>query len=303
MGGSSGKDKRHRSRQQKKPWQKHKTTYLTSVNSSVAFTNSTRTNGLNDSTNLSSTTSSNRPSRSSSSNMSNRPNRSNRPNSTSSTDSSNSTSSTNSSSSTRSPKRANAPSSTNAFTQASNSNTIAEIGGWVEAAGNIVAAIGSTPTNRLSDSMQTDLNIIGNALQAVGSVLSINNGAITLDELGDILQSVGNVTVIAGILNQNETASERLEMVGNELQLVGSGLSLDLQDNLTFSQSLDNIGNIIQIIGVTMQIYANPNTEEGFRRTPLAAGRRQLAQSSQHLHQTITIRCFFHEYRFKSHQK
>jgi hypothetical protein len=55
----------------------------------------------------------------------------------------------------------------------SESGTVAIIGGWIEAAGNILAAIGSTPSIPLSDEVKTELRLVGNALQAIGSVLTI----------------------------------------------------------------------------------------------------------------------------------
>jgi len=147
----------------------------------------------------------------------------------------------------------------------SSNNSVAIIGGWVEAAGNIVAAIGDTPTERIPETIKTDLRLIGNVLQAVGSALTADNEPLSIDVLGDILQSAGNVTVVMGILDNDESSSQRLETIGNELQLVGAGVSINTQANLTFSQSLDNVGNIIQVIGNTLQVYANPHTEEGIR--------------------------------------
>ena len=126
-----------------------------------------------------------------------------------------------------------------------------------------MAAIGDTPFKNMPETIKTDLRIVGNVLQAVGSALTSDNEPIFIDIVGDILQSAGNVTVIIGILDENEQSSQRLETIGNELQLLGAGVSINTQENLTFSQTLDNVGNAIQVIGNALQVYANPYTEEG----------------------------------------
>lgn len=165
--------------------------------------------------------------------------------------------------------RTNNASTNNTLTN--NASTIATVAGWIEAAGNIVAAIGDTPTPKIPETIKTDLRLIGNVLQAVGSALAAENEPLSIDVLGDILQSAGNATVIIGILDNDEASSQRLETIGNELQLAGAGISINTQPNLTFSQSLDNVGNIIQVIGNTLQIYANPHTEEGVRVNALGS--------------------------------
>ncbi|MGE7977343.1 DUF6944 family repetitive protein [Psychrobacillus sp. NPDC093200] len=147
-------------------------------------------------------------------------------------------------------------------TNSSSYNT-AITGGWIEAIGTIVAAIGNTPSKLLSKSTLKDLRLIGNVLQASGSALVADNEELLLDIVGDQLQAIGNVTVVAGILASNEQSSQRLLTQGNLLQILGTGVSINTQENLSFIQTIDNIGNIVQAIGNTIQVFANTNTEEG----------------------------------------
>lgn len=153
-------------------------------------------------------------------------------------------------------------------TNSSSYNT-AITGGWIEAIGTIVAAIGNTPSKVLSKSMLKDLRIIGNVLQASGSALVADNEELLLDIVGDQLQAIGNVTVVAGILASNEQLSQRLLTQGNLLQILGTGVSINTQENLSFIQTIDNIGNIIQAIGNTIQVFANMSTEEGINLNAL----------------------------------
>jgi len=144
-----------------------------------------------------------------------------------------------------------------------NSNITAIAGGWIEAIGTIVAAIGNTPSTTFSQSTLKDFRLIGNVLQACGSALLAETGELLLDIVGDKLQALGNITVVAAILDSNEQSSQRLSTQGNLLQILGGGVSINTQTNLSLIQTIDNIGNIIQVIGNTIQVLANTNTEEG----------------------------------------
>ena len=162
-----------------------------------------------------------------------------------------------------SPSSGSVSQSNNSSSSSYNSNIIAIAGGWIEAIGTIVAAIGNTPSTIFSRSTLKDFRIIGNVLQASGSALTAENEELLLDIVGDQLQAIGNITVVAGLLDNNEQSSQRLSTQGNLLQILGSGVSINTQGNLSFIQTIDNIGNIIQAIGNTIQVFANTNTEEG----------------------------------------
>lgn len=151
----------------------------------------------------------------------------------------------------------------------SSSNTTAIAGGWIEAIGTIVAAIGNTPSKVISKSMLKDLRLIGNVLQANGSALVADNEELLLDIVGDQLQAIGNITVVAGILDTNEKSSQLLLTQGNLLQILGSGVSVNTHGNLSLIQNIDNIGNIIQAIGNTIQVFSNTSTKEGISMNAL----------------------------------
>ena len=143
------------------------------------------------------------------------------------------------------------------------SNVTAIAGGWIEAIGTVVAAIGNTPSTIFSRSTLKDFRLIGNVLQACGSALVAENEELLLDIVGDELQAIGNIAVVASILDPNQQSSQRLSTQGNLLQILGTGVSVNTQGNLSLIQTIDNIGNIIQLIGNTIQVFANTNTEEG----------------------------------------
>ncbi|MER2170499.1 MAG: hypothetical protein ABS938_07660 [Psychrobacillus psychrodurans] len=157
----------------------------------------------------------------------------------------------------------NSSSFNNSSQSSYNSNVTAIAGGWIEAIGTIVAAIGNTPSTVFTNSTLKDFRLIGNVLQAGGSALVAENEELLLDIVGDELQAIGNILVVAGILDSNEQSSQRLSTQGNLLQILGTGVSINTQGNLSFIQTIDNIGNIIQVIGNTIQVLANTNTEEG----------------------------------------
>lgn len=82
------------------------------------------------------------------------------------------------------------------------SNQMKEIlGALLAAIGTISSAIGGTPIIFIKKDTLSDLNIIGNVLQAVGNGLEADGQReISLETIGNELQSVGNVTVISGLL-------------------------------------------------------------------------------------------------------
>ncbi len=155
------------------------------------------------------------------------------------------------------------PNSTTSFTSSGNSRIAAIAGGWMEAVGTIIAAIGNTPSSIFSQSTLNGFRLVGNTLQASGGALVAENQDLLLDVVGDLIQAAGNITVIASILDENEQSSQVLGTQGNLLQILGAGISLNLQPNLSFPEVMDNIGNIIQVIGNTIQVFSNTDTEEG----------------------------------------
>lgn len=72
------------------------------------------------------------------------------------------------------------------------------IGSLLSAIGTIQAAISNTPQFHLNNELATQLRLIGNVLQALGSALSADGqGSASFEKLGDVIQATGNSTVVA----------------------------------------------------------------------------------------------------------
>lgn len=147
--------------------------------------------------------------------------------------------------------------------EANSANMASIVGNWIEAAGAIITAIASTPSKTFTERTLTDLNLIGNVLEAGGTALAAKGEEGTLNIVGEQIQAIGNIAVIAGILNTNERSSELLQKQGDLLQIVGMGMTIQTSGQLTFLETITNIGNIIQLIGSVIQVSANMDTEEG----------------------------------------
>jgi len=140
----------------------------------------------------------------------------------------------------------------------------AQISAWLEAIGTVLSAIGSTPSNILSSSMLNDFNLIGNVLLAVGSSILPENED-NLDQVGNKIGAVGNIITIQGFFVEDQQTSQLLNTQGNLLQALGSGVSLDLENDQTVNDVLNNIGNVLQIIGNSYQAFSikyQPNSQK-----------------------------------------
>jgi hypothetical protein len=72
------------------------------------------------------------------------------------------------------------------------------IGSWIQAIGNITSAISSTPSTVINETMQTNLFLIGNTMQATGNALVADSEKeITLEKIGNQIQAIGNSICIA----------------------------------------------------------------------------------------------------------
>ncbi|KHF40565.1 DUF6944 family repetitive protein [Halalkalibacter okhensis] len=132
------------------------------------------------------------------------------------------------------------------------------LGSGISALGTIVSAVGSTPLQRISDDALKSLNLWGNVLQATGSALQADGQEqFTFSKLGNQVQSVGNLTVISGLLgDEEEESNQKLNIAGNWMQALGAivslGDDLDNQSN-SLDQSYNVIGNLLQGIGNSLQ--------------------------------------------------
>lgn len=143
--------------------------------------------------------------------------------------------------------------------------SVGMIGSWMDAIGTVLAAIGSTPSKVLTEEMLEDLIFIGNSLQGVGSALVVDSPETLInDRVGSSIQSIGNLTVLVGLMSDNEKSLVRLSKQGNLIQALGAGVSTNYDGRMT---TVNNLGNALQVIGNSLQALALKeiliNTEEG----------------------------------------
>lgn len=138
--------------------------------------------------------------------------------------------------------------------------TKALFGGWVQAIGTFIAAVGSTPSSILTKEHLLELTLIGNAMQAVGNaVLADTMEVVNLGKIGNELQAIGNTTVVSGILlDLTDTAKEKLYIKGNLIQALGAftatgngfGKGDERIEAIFFiAHILQGIGNSLQALG------------------------------------------------------
>ncbi|MFE8698362.1 DUF6944 family repetitive protein [Cytobacillus sp. FJAT-53684] len=136
-------------------------------------------------------------------------------------------------------------------------------GSWIQAVGTVMNAVGSTPSDKINEEQQDDLNLWGNVLQAVGNAL-IADGTemISLNKLGNEVQAIGNTTVVGGILlDFQEKTKKSLIIKGNLLQAVGGGMAIadTLEEEPSLEKALNVIGDLLQVIGNSLQVIAGIN--------------------------------------------
>lgn len=139
-----------------------------------------------------------------------------------------------------------------------------QISAWIEAIGTVISAIGSTPSQVLSDAMLRDLNIIGLALQAVGSGL-IPENQDDLFKIGSQLEAIGNLVSLQAEFIENENVSSVLSSQGDLIEAVGGALTIDFTGNQSIQNALNNIGDVIQVIGASYQALSvryPPNSQK-----------------------------------------
>ncbi|MFX3616951.1 MAG: hypothetical protein ACE3JK_05460 [Sporolactobacillus sp.] len=92
---------------------------------------------------------------------------------------------------------------------------------FINAAGTVMAAFGTSPLDGLTDDKKKDLGIVGNVLQAAGNALetNISEGG---DAIGNGLQAGGNTLVMYGLISlYDDDWSQRMIITGNWLQALG----------------------------------------------------------------------------------
>lgn len=134
-------------------------------------------------------------------------------------------------------------------------NTI--FGEWILAIGTVISAIANTPSTNLPYQLTADFKIIGNALQATGNAIQVNQlSLVDLNHIANEIQAIGNTTVIASLLLPlNQIGKTNLNINGNLLQALGGGISFaeDLQEEPKLPLLYNQIGNLLQVIGNSLQ--------------------------------------------------
>jgi hypothetical protein len=164
---------------------------------------------------------------------------------------------------------------------------IGVLGAWVAAIGTILSAIASTPNDDGeqvgNQDNKTKLNVIGNALQAIGNILGSIVEEQPITRLGEQVQAAGNLTVIYGIVSDNdEKTKTKLEISGNSMQLFGGILEIVAVFGESFSEeflnivgnALQSIGNGLQVVGGEFELTGDDDTSQalGFWGSWIQAG-------------------------------
>ena len=132
-------------------------------------------------------------------------------------------------------------------------------GSWEQAIGTLLSAISSTPTSHLNQTVEKNLDLLGNVMQATGNALIADSTKqISLNKIGNQIQAIGNSTVIVGLIIQfnKTTTNTKLDIQGNLLQAIGSGMSLPDLLNENNGSSKDGyllLASLLQFIGNALQ--------------------------------------------------
>ena len=129
---------------------------------------------------------------------------------------------------------------------------------WEAAIGTLLSAIASTPSSKLNETLQTNLDLAGNVMQATGSALAADSEKkLTLNKFGNQVQAIGNSVVISGIvISFTEETKRKVTIKGNLFQAVGSSMALpDLLDTteITMDTLYEIYGALLQSIGNALQ--------------------------------------------------
>ncbi|WP_339182690.1 hypothetical protein [Oceanobacillus sp. FSL W7-1293] len=131
-------------------------------------------------------------------------------------------------------------------------------GSWEAAIGALLSAIASTPSFKLNETQQTNLDLAGNVMQATGSALAADSEKkLTLNKIGNQVQAMGNSIVISGIVIPfTEETKRKVTIKGNLFQAAGSSMALpDLLDTaeITMDTLYEIYGALLQSIGNALQ--------------------------------------------------
>ncbi|MCT4478594.1 hypothetical protein N0U24_15895 [Peribacillus frigoritolerans] len=130
-------------------------------------------------------------------------------------------------------------------------------GSWTQAIGTVISAVAGTPSKVLDEEFRTNLDLIGNELQATGNALLADaEETWSLDKFGNVIQAIGNSTVILGlVIDFDEITKQELIIKGNLIQALGGGTALAgaYENPDEPEQAFNATGNLLQAIGNSMQ--------------------------------------------------
>lgn len=126
---------------------------------------------------------------------------------------------------------------------------------WDETLGTILAAIGSTPSLKLTKAQEANLSLIGNVMQGTGSALSANIGEQPLNIQGDKIQAIGNSLIVTeNLLPFDEVTKTKLGAIGEFLQALGASLAIFYLYNSDDNKNIPELySTLLQTIGNSMQ--------------------------------------------------
>ncbi|MGM0836315.1 MAG: DUF6944 family repetitive protein [Bacillota bacterium] len=128
-------------------------------------------------------------------------------------------------------------------------------GSWIQAVGTVLSAVSSTRFLVRVEEQSDGLDIIGNVLQATGNALEADGQeGFTFGKLGNEIQAAGNITVISGLLIDEETIiRDKLFLSGNLIQALGAAAALGDEWDGADADAMAIIGNLLQVIGNSLQ--------------------------------------------------
>ncbi|CAI9395150.1 DUF6944 family repetitive protein [Niallia sp. Sow4_A1] len=127
---------------------------------------------------------------------------------------------------------------------------------WVQAIGAILAALGNSAWNLLSEEEIKDLDLIGNVLQTFGNAVQADQQeTITYEKIGAEIQAIGNTVVASSYILLEDELESKLIIKGNWLQAFGAIVEAvdEVFDNSGKEQTLNILGNTTQAVGNSFQ--------------------------------------------------
>ncbi|WP_417899186.1 hypothetical protein ABN702_01930 [Bacillus haimaensis] len=135
------------------------------------------------------------------------------------------------------------------------------IGSWIQAVGTVLSAVSSTRFLVRVEEQSEGLDMVGNVLQATGNALEADGQeGYTIGKIGNGIQAIGNITVISGLLIEEDTIiRDKLFISGNLLQALGGAAALRDEWDGPDVDTMAIIGNLLQVIGNSLQAIGGAN--------------------------------------------